>query len=275
MRYPKDLAVWEYAPGRKLAQIVFSLKNVKGALAQVSTAVSESDINMLSGFESATSASKVGTWSFFADITDARDDVESLRKKLLAVPVVVGVEILLAEDGFMVDTQHFPVRFSNRRALILRTDALSEMVSHMWSVFGSGAATIIDQMAESMGRYTAQEMIEDFGKEFVVNALEEVLQTYSALGYADIGIVRRESSESVSVHARELFECEANARNNLRRKSIFFRGHLRGFMSAIFQADFEVTEVQCRAEGDDACTFLVARVESIVPRMPLSSEEKA
>jgi len=274
MRYPKDLAVWEYAPGRRLAQIVLRLKNVKGALAQVSNAVSESDINMLSGFDSASSASSVGVWSFFADITDSRHDLETLRRKLLALPVVIGVEILLADDGFMVDKHHFPVRLSNRRALILRTDAINEMVSHMWSVFGSGAATIIDQMAEAIGRFTAEELIEDFGKEFVVSTLEEVLQTYTAQGFAEIEVVRGEDPESMTVHAKNLFECEANALSKLRRKSLFFRGHLRGFMSTIFHADFEVTEVQCVAEGDEACSFAVARVESVVPRVAASSEAR-
>lgn len=274
MQYPKDLVVWEYAPGRKLAQIVLRLKNVQGALAQASKAVAEMGINMLSGFDSASSVSKVGIWSFFADITDSKFDTDSLRKRLLALPVVMDVEVLLDMNGFMVDRQHFPVRFSNRRALILRTEALSEMVSHMWRVFGSGAVTIIDQMAEAMGRYTAQELIEDFGREFVVGELEEVLQTYAALGYAQIAAVRSADSGSMTIHTRDLFECEANARNKLRRKSIFFRGHLRGFMSAIFQAEFEVTEFQCITDGDDACSFVLARVESIAPRVASGSEER-
>jgi predicted hydrocarbon binding protein len=275
MRYPRDLAVWEHAPGRKLAEIVVRLKNVKGALAQCSKAVAAMDINMLSGFETASSVSRMGDWSFFADLTDSKVDIDGLRRRLLDLPEVVDVEILPADDGFMVDRQHFPVRFSNRRALILRTEAMSEMISHMWQVFGSGAATIIDQMAESMGRYTAQELIEDFGKEFIVSALDEVLQTYSALGFAEIEVAReRGAEESLTVHAHQLFECEANARKKLRRKSIFFRGHLRGFVSTVFHRDFEVAEVQCLAEGDEACSFVVAKVESMVPRMPLASDEQ-
>ena len=275
MRYPKDLSLWEYAPGRELAQIVLRLRNVKGALAQVSKAVAEMDINTLSGFDSASSASKVGIWSFFADITDSKNDIESLRQRLLALPVVVSAEILLDGSGFMVDRQHFPLRLANRRALIMRTEALSEMISHMWRVFGTGAATIIDQMAEAMGRYSAHDLVEDFGREFVVGSLVEVLQTYTAMGYADVEVVRNSGSDAITVQARDLFECESNAGKKLRRKSIFFRGHLRGFISAIFQSEFEVTEVQCIAEGDEKCSFVLARVESIVPRVPMDSEEQA
>lgn len=274
MQYPKDVAVWEYAPGRRLAQIVLRLRNVKGALAQVSRVVSECDINLLSGFDSASSASMVGSLSFFADVTDSSHDLESLRKKLLSLPVVMGVEVLYADGGFMVDRQHFPVSLSSRRALILRTDALTEMVSHMWRVFGSGAATIIDQMAEAMGKYAAGELIEDLGRDAVVKNLEEVLQTYTALGYAKMEVVARSGQESLTVQASELFECEANVKRGLRRKSIFFRGHLRGFMSAILHADFEVTERECVAQGDEACSFIVARVERLAPRVPMAFEEQ-
>lgn len=135
----------------------------------------------------------------------------------------------------MVDGQHFPLRMSNSRAPILRTEALTGMISRMWEVFGSGTATILDQMAESMGRFTAQELLEDLGKEFVVSDLDEVLQTYTALGYAQVRVTRDESDHSLIVHARELFECEANALKRLKRKSIFFRGHPRGFVSTIFK----------------------------------------
>ena len=273
MQYPKDLFLWECAPGRRLAQFVLTLKNVKGALAQASEEVAKAHINMLSGFENASSDAELGVWSFFADVSGMRDDLEALRRRLLALPAVKRVEIVLAEDGFMVDSQHFPVRVSNRRALVMRTEALSEMISHMWRVFGSGAATIIDQMAEAMGRYSAQELLDDYGKEFVLKNLVEVLHTYTSLGYAKIDVVRRNEPSSFTVHAAELFECEANAKKSLRRKSIFFRGHLRGFISTIHDADYEVTEAQCVAEGDETCSFVAARIERLTPRVPVPFEE--
>lgn len=39
MRYPKDVEIWDYAPGRKLAQVIIRVKNVKGAMADCTEAV--------------------------------------------------------------------------------------------------------------------------------------------------------------------------------------------------------------------------------------------
>ncbi len=273
MRYPKDLAVWEFAPGKKLAEITVRLKNVKGALAQCARVVADMEINALSGFTTARSSSAEGTWSFFADFTDSQTDLEELKKRLTALPVVDGVEAVTSDTGFLVDKHHFPVMFSNRRALVLRTEALTAMFSHIWDIFGSGAATIIDEMAESMGRHTACEIVEDLGKEFALKSLDEILRTYTALGYADV-TVRRRDAYSMAIQAKGLFECEANSKNNVRRKSLFFRGHLRGLVGTIFGSDFEVTEGQCVAEGDEECSFDVVRTESLTPHVPKSDRER-
>lgn len=268
MRIPKDIAVWEYAPTRRLAEVTVRLKNVTGALAQCSKVVADMEVKVLSGFTSAASESAVGVWSFFADVTDSKSDLAKLRRSLLELPLVESVEILASEDGFVVDKQHFPVQFSNRRALILRTEALNGMFAHLWSVFGSGAVTIIDQMAEAMGRYTAMDILEDLGRDFARHSFDEIQRTYTALGYAQVE-VRRNDEDSVTLRVTELFECEANAMNGLRTKSVFFRGNLRGLVSTLFDRDYEVTEVECVAEGDEACSFNVAKTESLTTRIPL------
>jgi len=267
MQNPKDVPIWEYAPERRLAQFTVRLRNVKGALAQVSKLVADLDVTVMGGFTSAPSDSRMGVWSFFADVTDS-PDIAKIRRALLDSPMVEGVEVLSSEDGFMVDRQNFPLMFSNRRALIVRTDALNGMFARLWDVFGSGAVAIVDQMAEAMGKYTAKEILDDLGREQAIRSLDEILGTYTALGYAQVEVGSRDD-DSLSVHAKGLFECESNARNYVRRKSTFFRAHLRGLMSTIFDSDYEVTEVQCLAEGDEACSFTIAKTPSLASRLPL------
>jgi predicted hydrocarbon binding protein len=262
MRYPKDVEIWEHAPGRKLAEVVVRIKNEKGALARFSQTLNELSVNMLTGFFTAPSKSELATLSFFADVTDAEGGLVELKKRLQSLDVIESVEAVGAEDGFMVDKQHFPVQWAGRRAIVMRTDALNEMLNRLWTVFQSGAVTIIDQMAEAMGRHSAKEIIEDFGTKFANEQLDELVGTYSALGYADVSIERSKSSEfPIVVNAKELFECVANAKQNQHRRSAFFRAHLRGFMSAIYDAEFDVSEVQCIAEGDEVCSFRVALTE--------------
>lgn len=267
MQNPKDVPIWEYAPDRRLAEFTIRLKNVRGALAQSAKLVADLDVTVLGGFTSAASDSSTGVWSFFADVTDS-PDLTKIRRALLDLPVVEGVEVLGAEDGFMVDRQNFPLKFSNRRALIMRTDALNEMFARLWDVFGSGAVAIVDQMAEAMGKYTAREILDDLGREQVIRSLDEILGTYTALGYAQV-VVGSRDEESMTVRAKGLFECESNAKNGVRRKSTFFRAHLRGLVSTIFNTDYEVTEVECLAEGDEACSFTIAKTPSMASRLPL------
>lgn len=262
MQYPRNIDVWEYAPGRKLAEVVIRVKNVKGALAKCSEAVSDMGVNMLTGFVTAPTSSPIATWSFFADVTDSSLSIKGFKERLLGLPGIDSVQVLTSEDGLVVDKQHFPVQWAGRRALILRAEALSEMLDRLWEVFGTGAATIIDQMAEAMGRHYAREMVEDFGRKFAEDQLEGLLSTYAALGYAEVVLEPSKSSGFPMVlHAKELFECEANAKRKVRRKSVFFRAHVRGFMAGIFESDVEVTEVQCLTEGDEACSFQMAVAE--------------
>ena len=268
MRYPKDVEIWEHAPGRKLAEVVIRIKNVKGALAQCSQVISDTNVNMLTGFITAPGKSRSATLSFFADISDAPGGLSDLKRRLQALEVIESVDAIAAEDGFMVDKQHFPVQWAGRKAVIMRAEALNEMLNRLWTVFGTGAITIIDQMAEAMGRHSAKEIIEDFGVKFASEQLDELLTTYSALGYADIAIERSKSSDlPIVVNAKELFECEANAKQKLPRKSAFFRAHLRGFMSTAFGKVLEVSEVQCLTEGDDVCSFRVALAETAAPNV--------
>lgn len=273
MRYPKDVEIWEHAPGRKLAEVVIRIRNEKGALAKCSQAITDAEVNMLTGFVTAPSKSPTATLSFFADVTDAVGGLPTLKKKLQGLDVIESVDAIAAEDGFMVDKQHFPVQWAGRKAIVMRAEALNEMLNRLWKVFGTGAATIIDQMAEAMGRHSAKEIIEDFGATFAANQLDELLGTYTALGYAEVSIERSKSSEfPIVVDAKELFECEANAKQKLNRRSAFFRAHLRGFMAATFDKAFDVNEVQCLTEGDEVCSFRVALTEaatsSVAPRVP-------
>lgn len=275
MRYPKDIEIWEHAPGRKLAEVVIRVKNVKGALAKCSQSISDLDVNMLTGFVTAPSKSRSATLSFFADITDAQGGLTELKKRLQALDVIESVDAIAAEDGFMVDKQHFPVQWAGRRAVVMRAEALNEMLNRLWTVFGTGAVTIIDQMAEAMGRHSAREIIEDFGVKFASEQLDELLSTYSALGYADVSIERSKSSDfPIVINAKELFECEANAKAKLPRRSAFFRAHLKGFMSATFDKVLDVDEVQCLTEGDDVCSFRVALTETTAPRLATRLPER-
>ncbi|MCL4356108.1 MAG: hypothetical protein JRM79_02230 [Nitrososphaerota archaeon] len=77
------------------------------------------------------------------------------------------------------------------------------------------------------------------------------------------------------VNAKRLFECEPNTKQDLHRRSAFFRAHLRGFMSGTFGRIFEVSEIQCLTGGDEVCSFRVALLETAAPRLLARPSERA
>lgn len=270
MQNPKEILVWEYAPGRRLAQFVVNLKNAKGALAICAQALAQYKINLLSGFHTAPSGSKTALWSFFADVTESTIRPEEIAERLKSLPFVESVEIHKSRDGFLVDDKHFPVNSAGRRAVLMRTQAVSEMLSRLWDVFGTGAATIIDEMGEAMGRFRAQEIVSDFGVDFAVENLAQFLKTYTALGFAELEIENFDLRRgTLSLTARGLFECDERQRHNDGRTSVFFKGHLRGFMSTIFNAPFEVLETECVSAGSKSCHFQITKMTA--PTQPLTA----
>lgn len=271
MQNPKEILVWEYAPGRKLAQFVLNLKNTKGALAICAQALAQYRINLLSGFHTAPSVSKTAVWSFFADVTESMIRPEEIAERLESLPFVESVEIHKSRDGFLVDDKHFPVNSGGRRAILMRTQAVTEMLSRLWDVFGTGAATIIDEMGEAMGRFRAQEIVSDFGVDFAVENLTQFLKTYTALGFAELEIESFDQRRgTLSLTVRGLFECDERRHLNDGRTSVFFKGHLRGFMSTIFNAPFEVLETECVSAGSKSCHFQISRM--VAATQPLTAK---
>lgn len=270
MQNPKEILVWEYAPGRKLAEFVLNLKNTKGALAICAQALAQYKINLLSGFHTAPSISKTAVWSFFADVTESTIRPEGIAERLKSLPFVESVEIYNSLDGFLVDDKHFPVNSGGRRALLMRTQAVTEMLARLWDVFGTGAATIIAEMGEAMGRFRAQEIVSDFGVDFAVENMTQFLKTYTALGFAELEIENFDQGRgTLSLTVRRLFECYERRGLNDGRTSVFFKGHLRGFMSTMFNAPFEVVETECVSAGSQSCHFQVSRMAA--PTRPLTA----
>lgn len=131
-------------------------------------------------------------------------------------------------------------------------------------------------MAEAMGRHSAKEIVEDFGPKFAVDQLDELVGTYSALGYAEVSIERGKSSDfPMVVNAKGLFECEGNAKLKVRRKSTFFRAHLRKFMSGALGRPTDVVEVQCLSSGDEVCSFRVTLSEAAAPSVTSGLSERS
>ena len=276
MYNPKNVGTSAILPGKKLARVTVQGRAAGPALARCTQVISEARLNVLSGFISAPDQPGSATINLVLDATESDDRLTSLKHDLEALQDVVAVKVT-TDYSYAVGREHFPVHAGGRKAIVLQADAVNEMLSRLRSVFGTGALTIIDQMAEAMGRQSAKMMVEDLGVDFATSHVDDLLRTYTALGYADMRLERRRPDEfPVVAHASGLFECEANVRRRNRQRSVFFKAHLRGFISEIFRSDFEVSEAQCITEGDETCSFRMDACETTVsPSASRSSNRNA
>ncbi len=260
----KNMRPWAFQPGKKLAKVTIEGRASGPTFAGCTRIVSQAGLSVLSGFMSAPDQSGLTAINLVLDATEPGDKLAHLKHDLEALQGVDQVTIT-TDDSFSVDKGRFPVHAGGRKAIILQADAVSEMLSRLRSVFGTGALTIVDQMAEAMGRQSAKMMVEDLGGDFATSHVDDLLRTYTALGYADMSVERRRPDEfPVVAHASGLFECEANVRRRNRQRSVFFKAHVRGFISEIFKSEFEVSEAQCITEGDEICSFRIEACETPV-----------
>lgn len=78
-------------------------------------------MNVLAGF-TAPGRSNAATLSFFADITDAEEGLSGLKKSPQSMDLIEFVDAIAAEDGSMVDKQHFPAQWAGRNGILMRAD---------------------------------------------------------------------------------------------------------------------------------------------------------
>jgi predicted hydrocarbon binding protein len=260
VRLRKDVNVYLFDPTRKYFHIVVELENVPGALQSVMEVMHGLNLNILGSFTSADSAASLGVWSGFVE--DSDHSALDLRRKLGASPAVHDAMVVESNNGFLVDSVHFPVAFNTgTRAIMMGAGALANMLSTMNERFGTGGNVILHEEGKTYGRELGQEYLLRLGADFIMANLEEVVKLYQALGWFRVESAKADPRwEKVAVRAAESFEC-AGAESKVPR-SHFVRGHLEGMLTIWLGKPMECKETLCVARGDTVCEF------SLTPRAP-------
>ncbi|MDG7012812.1 MAG: hypothetical protein JRN46_01125 [Nitrososphaerota archaeon] len=256
----KDVNVCLFDPARKYFQIVLELENVPGALKSAMEVIHGLDLNILGSFTSADSAARVGVWSGFVE--DGEYTAQDLKRKLGASPAVHDAIVMESNNGFLVDSVHFPVAFNNgTRAIMMGAGAAANMLSTMNERFGTGGNVILHEEGKTYGRELGREYLLRLGADFIMANLEDVVKLYQALGWFRVeGAKAAPGWERVSVRAADSFECagvEAKVPH-----SHFVRGHLEGMLTVWLGKPMECREALCIAKGDEVCEF------TLTPRAP-------
>lgn len=255
----KEVLFSEYGPGRKIAEFVIVVKNVPGAFAKISQLAAEMGINILSGFIRAKASEETAVWSGFVDLTDAKLEVENVARRLKKLDVVLDVKSSGKVGELVVDELSFPVTLAGERYVLFKVESVGEAFEKVFSMFGSGAATILYNMGLKTGVSAAETVMRKYGLRGR-RALDVVLKQVIAKGWAvpEIEVFDEKRKEAV-VRAFELFECLPFKGKLKEPRSHLARGYIAGVFKAIFGVDFTVVETECLAKGDPYCRFMVTQ----------------
>lgn len=257
-RAPKDILVGVYSPRRKLVEFSVRIKNVPGAIAEVSSCLAENGVNLLSGFHKADPSAKEATWGFIADLTGLKIKPGELVDKIKALKVVLDASVVEARfNGLIVDEIHFPLRALGERSMLLRVETWGDMSSRLFEAFGSGASVILYEMGLKAGENKARNIIEKYRVDRV-KALQIILAERVAKGWGIPKIEEfNEEKLEATISVQDLFECLPYKGKCPQPKSHFFRGYLTGAFNQLFHKKASTKEVKCIAKADEKCLFKI------------------
>jgi len=254
---PKETIGYHYNPGKKVFLISVDLKNVPGALASVTSILSKTSVNTLSGFTAIRAEEEKGVWGFFAE---AKEDLRAVRLKQLIddSPYVTNSIVVEGTGGLVVDTIHFPLKLNSGESMILaRKEIFGVMFKRLGEMFGSGGEAIVFEEGEATGESDARRLVEIFGKDLAQQSIPELSMLYLSLGWGRPELLRFNPKPfSATIRLFDSFEC--SGQKSSKANSQFVRGHMTGLINVLFEKHVKCKETKCLALGDECCEFVLS-----------------
>jgi len=251
----KDIFVKVYSPNSQLVEFSICLKNVPGALAEVSSLLASLGVNIYSGFLNFYPGEEKGRWAFIAELKGVGISAEDLANRIKGLTNVLEVDFMQAKfDSLLIDVMHFPLLVMGLRSFIFKIDTWGNVTAHLLQRFGTGGAVILYEMGLKAGEARAKEVVaEGFSGSL---AFDVILAERVGLGWGIPKLIEfDEKNVEGSLSVQDLFECLPFKGAVKESRSHLFRGYLVGVIQQLFNKKVKVEEVECIAKGDQACLF--------------------
>lgn len=255
-RHSKDVMVYHYDPNKRFFQITVSEQNVPGALAALANILGIRGINLLEGWFGGRSDEALGPVSVFAETNDPHLDVDWITEYLKASIYVSDIQVRESKNGFLADSQNFPLTWaSGDRAIMLRTSMSKVIFDVVRAIPGIGEE-VLYRMGYESGKSTWQELVARL-KPGTKEALAEDLTIYAAVGWGRPEVLELDpATRRAKLAFAEGFECEGATTG--KPFSHFTRGHLAGAFTAYFKSDVKCVETRCISAGFKYCEFQIS-----------------
>lgn len=253
----KDVMVFRYDSRKRYFLVSLHLENKPGELGNLANLLGIRGINILEGFFGSLASGAKGNVSFFAETTNERMDAAWLRDYLKSSVGVSDVEVKAGVEGFLTDSQNFPITWnSGDRAVLMRVQGLKAMLSAVKEADPVNGDAIIYRQGLSYGTEAWMNL---FGvhRPATKEGLAEMLRIYVATGWGrlelqDLDLERKRAR----VRVDDGFECAGLATGTA--EGHFFSGHLAGALSVFFGMDVKAAENRCISRGDGHCEFQIS-----------------
>ncbi|HME18740.1 MAG TPA: V4R domain-containing protein [Nitrososphaerales archaeon] len=256
----KEVLTYYYAKGRRVFQGSVWLRNVPGALANVTTELARSGANIIATSSSSIPNTDLAEWSFFAEAGVGWAGLKHTQDVLAKSPEVVKCVLKEGVDGTVVDTLHYPLRLSTgERALVIEVATFRKMFDRILSDFGPGGRVIIYELGLASGLESNKHFAHVLGSENIAGRVPHLVSLYTAQGWGRVGPADGSQSKFSlqpfrgTVKIYDSFECtgvKSEAPN-----SDFIRGHIEGFARALVGRQVSCRETKCVSMGDELCQF--------------------
>ncbi len=236
----RDIGIYYWAKGRKLAQISMILKDVPGAQSRVLSILAEHGIDLKLGWFDTTERGVKGRYSAFVDVTGSDADVKQIREEIMATKLVYQMEIQTAKD-VIFDAHFRGLRMTDRDIFPIGLSEWSEMKRNV-------NPKVLRNMGRSVG-----EVIVDYWLD-VIGDLSNSLSLWERI------LESRSIGDRVTIDVSKglvvIENCFASREYRAGRPSCYeVCGILEAILSHILVEKVKVEEVECLANYQQRCVF--------------------
>ena len=250
----KELLVGRIETGKRLAQVLVTMKDEVGAVASVNAQISSLNVDIRQSMSYSLTQDSLAIYNAFVVFNDPRVSLVQLVDRLKESAFVVKVEAGEGRDGVIVDGISFPVNWQGRRTIIFSQIATARMFEAIRFILGSGGEVVLYQQGSSYGKELADSFMSRLGADYLKRNFDYTLGLLSATGWGVPELVgAKDGFPNVTIALRSCLECDGLRAP--RPACSFVRGFLAGVFSVIAGHIVHCEESRCTATGNHQCEF--------------------
>lgn len=249
-----------YTQGKSIYGFYLNIKNVPGALADVSRVFANYNVNIV-GINFTPSIEESEILLFIAaDFSMSNIKPEDIFDKLVSLDKVISGSLVKPKiKGLLVDELHFPIiDIRGRRRIVLSQENLKFFVVGIRELLGSAGLALLYRQGVAIGE-AVWERYQKIGINILEEAIKRLLLGGIALGRYKGEITKFSVEEGViEIRLHRNWECEVAKMYNIPGPASYFeRGVIAGLVKGYLGKEVNVEEVKCIAKGDPYCEFRI------------------